>query len=79
MVVPGVSQNINVFYLNACPVNSVIEMEVYTASVGKTIALIAADFWLVERAMVRKTTVKVPSTPASGSASRRPLAARTPR
>lgn len=46
----GVSQNINVFYLNACPVNSVIEMEVYTASVGKTIALIAADFWLVERA-----------------------------
>ena len=46
----GVSQNINVLYLNACPVNSVIEMEVYSAQVGKSIALLTADFWLVERA-----------------------------
>lgn len=45
----GVSQNINVLYLNACPVGSVIEMEVYSAQVGKSIALLTADFWLVER------------------------------
>ncbi|SPO20704.1 uncharacterized protein UTRI_00180 [Ustilago trichophora] len=45
----GVSQNINVFYLNACPVGSVIEMEVYSAQVGKSIAFLTAEFWLVER------------------------------
>lgn len=45
----GVSQNINVLYLNACPINSVIEMEVYSAQVGRSIALVTADFWLVKR------------------------------
>ncbi|GAC96718.1 hypothetical protein PHSY_004302 [Pseudozyma hubeiensis SY62] len=46
----GVSQNIGVLYLNACPIGSVLEMEVYSAQVGKNIALLTADFWLVERA-----------------------------
>ncbi|SNX81454.1 uncharacterized protein MEPE_00159 [Melanopsichium pennsylvanicum] len=45
----GVSQNLNMLYLNACKVGSVIEMEVYSAQVGKSIALLTADFWLVER------------------------------
>lgn len=46
----GVSQNINVLYLNACPLGSVIEMDVYSAQVGKNIALLTAEFWIVERA-----------------------------
>lgn len=45
----GVSQNIGVLYLNACPLGSVLEMEVYSAQVGKNIALLTADFWIVER------------------------------
>lgn len=45
----GVSQNINVLYLNACPIGSVIEMEIYSDQVGKSIALLTADFWIVER------------------------------
>lgn len=45
----GVSQNISVLYLNACPLGSVIEMDVYSAQVGKNIALLTADFWIVER------------------------------
>jgi len=46
----GVSQNLNVLYLSACPVGSVIEMEVFSDQVGKSIAVLSADFWLVERA-----------------------------
>ncbi|CBQ67542.1 conserved hypothetical protein [Sporisorium reilianum SRZ2] len=45
----GVSQNITVLYLNACPLGSVIEMEVYTEQIGKNIAVIKAEFWIVVR------------------------------
>ncbi|KAN0066125.1 hypothetical protein ACQY0O_000219 [Thecaphora frezii] len=45
----GVSQNINTFYLNACPIGSVIEIECYSAQVGRSIALLEADIWIVKR------------------------------
>ena len=45
----GVSQNISVLYLNACPLGSVIEMEVYSEQVGKNIAVLVGEFWIVER------------------------------
>lgn len=45
----GVSQNINVLYLNACPIGSVIEIETYSAQVGRSIALLITDIWLVKR------------------------------
>ncbi|EPQ31943.1 uncharacterized protein PFL1_00142 [Pseudozyma flocculosa PF-1] len=45
----GVSQNINVFYLNACPIGSVVEIESYSAQVGKSIALLQTDIWIVKR------------------------------
>ncbi|KAJ1030775.1 hypothetical protein NDA18_002009 [Ustilago nuda] len=45
----GVSQNLSVLYMNVCPVGSVIEMDVYSEQVGKSIALLTAEFWIVER------------------------------
>ncbi|PWZ02891.1 hypothetical protein BCV70DRAFT_197148 [Testicularia cyperi] len=45
----GVSQNINVLYLNACPIGSVVEIETYSAQVGRSIALLVTDIYLVQR------------------------------
>ena len=43
------SQNINVFYMNPCPIGSVVEIESYTVQIGKSIALLQTDIHIVER------------------------------